>query len=64
MNRNEVAVGIINSDKNVIMPILLWLLKNIQGKKERVYLSRFLVPIEVPYEFLSTDDQVREAYER
>lgn len=41
--------------KNVIHPILHWLLLRVPELKKRAYLARFLVKLDVPAEFLQDD---------
>ena len=47
--------GIVQGDKHVIHPILEWLLKRMPDLKDRAYLARFLVKVDIPAEFLNDD---------
>ncbi|XP_034185123.2 intraflagellar transport protein 81 homolog isoform X1 [Osmia lignaria lignaria] len=55
--------GLIRGDPDMIHPILTWLLSNLDIVRKRAYLSRFLVKIEVPAEYLS-DAEVSSLYEQ
>ncbi|OCU02076.1 intraflagellar transport protein 81 homolog isoform X1 [Xenopus laevis] len=47
--------GLVVGSKPVIHPVLFWLLQRTNELKKRAYLSRFLVRLEVPEEFLQDD---------
>ncbi|KAM8961139.1 intraflagellar transport protein 81 homolog [Pelodytes ibericus] len=47
--------GLVVGSKPVIHPVLSWLLQKTNELKKRAYLSRFLVKLEVPPEFLQDD---------
>eukprot|EP01063_Lacrimia_lanifica_P022256 TRINITY_DN29904_c0_g1_i1.p1 TRINITY_DN29904_c0_g1~~TRINITY_DN29904_c0_g1_i1.p1 ORF type:complete len:712 (+),score=348.20 TRINITY_DN29904_c0_g1_i1:56-2137(+) len=49
-------------EKQVVYPILHWVLSHIPQNKKRVYLSKYLIPIEVPEDLRASDDGVREVY--
>ncbi|KAF4686802.1 hypothetical protein FOZ62_010227 [Perkinsus olseni] len=51
----------VNGDKRVLHPLLYWLLVNLPALRERAYLARFLVNLEVPQDFMQ-DDNVAEMY--
>lgn len=55
--------GLIQGDPNTIHPILTWLLSHVDTVQKRVYLSRFLVKVEVPPEYLN-DPEVSSLYEQ
>lgn len=55
--------GLIRGDSDIIHPIFTWLLSHIDVVQKRAYLSRFLVKIEVPSEYLS-DPEVFAFYEQ
>ena len=40
--------GLLNGDRKVIYPIYYFLLKNLPQLKNRAYLGKFLVPLDVP----------------
>lgn len=48
--------GLIGGQKDVIYPVLSWLLKGLAGFKLRAYLGKFLVRIEVPVEMLQNEE--------
>ena len=50
-------------DKQVIYPVLEWILSNITELKQRAYLAKFLVKLEIPPE-ISADQDVAEIYEQ
>ncbi|KAK9510580.1 hypothetical protein O3M35_005327 [Rhynocoris fuscipes] len=58
--------GLVQGEKQVIHPILEWILKNKEDLKIRAYLARFLVKVEVPMEILADNDiaGLYEQYER
>ncbi|XP_004910569.1 intraflagellar transport protein 81 homolog [Xenopus tropicalis] len=47
--------GLVVGSKPIIHPVLYWLLQRTNDLKKRAYLSRFLVRLEVPEEFLQDD---------
>ncbi|XP_043517401.1 intraflagellar transport protein 81 homolog isoform X2 [Frieseomelitta varia] len=55
--------GLIRGDPDTIHPILTWLLSNADTVRKRVYLSRFLVKLEVPGEYLG-EPEVSALYEQ
>ncbi|KZC11374.1 PREDICTED: intraflagellar transport protein 81 homolog [Dufourea novaeangliae] len=55
--------GLIRGDPETIHPILTWLLSHVDIVRKRAYLSRFLVKVEVPDEYLS-DPEVSSLYEQ
>ena len=50
-------------DKPVIYPVLEWLLRHMTELKERAYLARYLVKIDIPQDFM-VDSQIAELYEQ
>jgi len=50
-------------DKDMVHPILYWLLQNMDALRKRAYLARFCVNLEVPEEFLR-DEQVYEIFQQ
>ncbi|XP_043258897.1 intraflagellar transport protein 81 homolog [Colletes gigas] len=55
--------GLVRGDLETIHPILTWLLSHVDTVRKRAYLSRFLVKVEVPAEYLS-DPEVSSLYEQ
>ena len=55
--------GLVEGDKQVIYPVLEWILNNITELKQRAYLARYLVKLEIPPE-ISADQDVAEIYEQ
>jgi Intraflagellar transport 81 calponin homology domain len=53
--------GIVQGDKHVIYPVLEWLLKRMPELKDRAYLARFLVKIDIPADFM-VDAQLADLY--
>ena len=52
----------VTGDKPTIYPILHWVLSHMAQLRKRVYLSRYLVPVEVPEDLRASDDGVKEVY--
>ncbi|KAK7873068.1 hypothetical protein R5R35_000352 [Gryllus longicercus] len=48
--------GLVQGEKQIIHPILEWLLQNMPDLKKRAYLAQYLVKVEVPLEFLGDAD--------
>ncbi|XP_032684677.1 intraflagellar transport protein 81 homolog [Odontomachus brunneus] len=48
--------GLVRSDVEIIHPILMWLLTHINIVQKRAYLSRFLVKVEIPPEYLGDSE--------
>jgi hypothetical protein len=46
--------------KETIYPILHWVLTEYEHLRKRTYLSRFLMPVDVPLEYMSTMNQTSE----
>jgi len=53
----------VQGDKPVIYPVLEWLLRHMTELKERAYLARYLVKIDIPQDFM-VDSQIAELYEQ
>ncbi|XP_065840482.1 intraflagellar transport protein 81 homolog [Oscarella lobularis] len=54
--------GLVQAEKQIVYPLLHWLLQRLSELKKRAYLAKFLVRIEVPAEHLH-DEQVAEVYQ-
>ena len=54
--RSQFRQGIVQGDKSVIYPILEWLLDRIPALKQRAYLARYLVKLDVPPDFIAEPD--------
>eukprot|EP01059_Diplonema_ambulator_P012925 TRINITY_DN2340_c3_g1_i1.p1 TRINITY_DN2340_c3_g1~~TRINITY_DN2340_c3_g1_i1.p1 ORF type:complete len:696 (+),score=351.28 TRINITY_DN2340_c3_g1_i1:66-2153(+) len=52
----------VNGEKQVIYPIMHWVLSHMPQNRKRVYLSKYLIPVEVPEDLRASDDGVREVY--
>ena len=55
--------GLVEGDKQVIYPVLEWILNNITELQQRAYLAKYLVKLEIPPE-ISADQDVAEIYEQ
>jgi len=55
--------GIVQGDKHVVHPVLEWLLKRIPDLKERAYLARYLVKVDIPPDFMA-DPKISELYDQ
>ncbi|XP_065175590.1 intraflagellar transport protein 81 homolog [Sycon ciliatum] len=60
-NLSAFRLGLVQGDKLVVHPILCYLLRNIDDLNTRMYLSRFLVKIDVPMDMLQ-DDTVQSTF--
>eukprot|EP00659_Diplonema_papillatum_P006402 gene6402-9800_t len=47
-------------EKQLLYPILHWVLMHMTQNRKRVYLSKYLIPVEVPEDLRASDDGVRE----
>ena len=47
----------------MVHPVLEWLLRRMPGLKERAYLARYLVKLDIPPEFMA-DAKIAELYEQ
>lgn len=56
--------GIVLGERNTYNPIILYLLQNLENLKTRAYLSRFLVKLQLPPEFVQdfSDTQMQESW--
>ncbi|CAM9842685.1 unnamed protein product [Discosporangium mesarthrocarpum] len=54
--------GLIAGDKSVVYPALYWCLQRLPQLQKRAYLARYLMPVEVPMEFLQ-DPTLAELHE-
>uniref|UniRef100_T1IZS5 Intraflagellar transport protein 81 homolog n=1 Tax=Strigamia maritima TaxID=126957 RepID=T1IZS5_STRMM len=52
-NLNNFRQGLVEGAKQVMYPLLYWLLERIPDLKKRAYLAKYLIKIDVPAEFLS-----------
>eukprot|EP00002_Diphylleia_rotans_P014115 TRINITY_DN2747_c0_g1_i1.p1 TRINITY_DN2747_c0_g1~~TRINITY_DN2747_c0_g1_i1.p1 ORF type:complete len:612 (-),score=183.13 TRINITY_DN2747_c0_g1_i1:684-2519(-) len=57
---NSYAQGIASGDRNIIYPILVYLLSKTNALIQRAYIARFLAPIEIPEELIH-DEAISEA---
>lgn len=55
--------GLVQGDKQIIHPILEWVLLNLEDLKKRAYLAQYLVKLEIPNEILG-DADVGNLYEQ
>uniref|UniRef100_A0A8C4QB12 Intraflagellar transport protein 81 homolog n=1 Tax=Eptatretus burgeri TaxID=7764 RepID=A0A8C4QB12_EPTBU len=57
--------GLIHGDKSVLHPLLAWLLARVPQLQKRAYLARYLLRIEIPYEYMQDEDvaQIYSQYE-
>merc|ERR1712038_2244898 len=55
--------GLVEGDKQVIYPVLEWILQRIPDLKKRAYLAKYLVKLDIPPE-ISADQDVAEIYEQ
>ncbi|CCW60482.1 unnamed protein product [Phytomonas sp. EM1] len=51
-----------NAEPTVIYPMLYWVLTHMEINKKRVYLARFLQPLEIPDDIRAQDEDVRGLY--
>lgn len=54
--RKAFGQGIAQGDKQILHPVLEWLLRNLEDLRKRAYLAKFLVKLEVPPEILGDAD--------
>ena len=54
--RTEFRQGLIQGDRPTVYPILSWIIGKFEELKKRAYLARFLVPLDVPEEYLMEQD--------
>lgn len=59
----EAQQGLLAGEKDIVHPILYWVLQNIEALRKRAYLANFCVNLEVPEEFLR-DEQVYELFQQ
>lgn len=55
----EWEAGLLNGDRKVIYPIYYFLLKNAPALKKRAYLAKFLVPLDIPADFVGDPELKR-----
>ena len=60
---NNFRQGLVEGHKQVIYPVLHWLLSRIPELKKRAYLAKYLVKVDLPPE-VSADPDVSEIYEQ
>ena len=53
---NEFRVGLVQGDKQVIHPIMVWLLVRIPELQKRAYLAKYLLKLEVPADIMQDDE--------
>eukprot|EP01135_Chromosphaera_perkinsii_P007956 Nk52_evm28s1073 gene=Nk52_evmTU28s1073 len=52
----EFRQGLIQGDRPVVYPILAWIIEKFDDCKKRAYLARYLVPLDVPEDYLMEQD--------
>ena len=55
--------GLVEGEKQIIYPVLEWILNNVTDLKQRAYLAKYLVKLDIPPE-ISADQDVAEIYEQ
>ena len=55
--------GLVEGEKQVLYPVLEWILTRVPELKQRAYLAKFLVKLDIPPE-ISADQDVAEIYEQ
>ena len=55
--------GLVEGDKQVIYPVLEWILTHVTELRQRAYLAKYLVKLDIPPE-ISADQDVAEIYEQ
>ena len=55
--------GLVEGQKNVIYPVMEWLLQRIDDLKTRAYLAKYLVKVDIPPE-VAADPDVAELFEQ
>ena len=55
--------GLVEGNKQIIYPVLEWILQRIPDLKKRAYLAKYLVKLDIPPE-ISADQDVAEIYEQ
>lgn len=51
MSRSYFRQGLIEGDKLVIYPILVWIFPRVEDLRKRAYLAKYLVRVDIPFEF-------------
>ena len=51
-----------SGEKQVLYPIIHWVLSHMQLNRKRVYLAKYLIPVDVPEDLRASDDGVKEVY--
>jgi intraflagellar transport protein 81 len=51
--------GLLNGDRKIIYPIYYFLLKNAPALKKRAYLAKFLVPLDIPADYVGDPELKR-----
>lgn len=62
-SRDTFTEGLMYGEKTVVYPILHWVLQRLPALQKRAYLARYLMPIEVPADFLQ-DETLSDIYAR
>eukprot|EP00756_Hemistasia_phaeocysticola_P040579 Hpha_TRINITY_DN16869_c3_g1::TRINITY_DN16869_c3_g1_i1::g.153951::m.153951/K19677/IFT81; intraflagellar transport protein 81 len=60
--KKDFEANFVSGEKVVIYPIMHWVLTHLPQAKKRVYLAKYLVPVDVPEDLRASDDLVREVY--
>jgi intraflagellar transport protein 81 len=53
----------VQGDKHVIYPVIEWLFKRMPELKDRAYLARYLVRVDIPADFM-VDAQLADLYDQ
>lgn len=62
-NLSQFRQGIVQGEKQVIYPILHWMLSRMGELKKRAYLGRYLVKVDIPPDFMQ-DEQINELFQQ
>lgn len=60
--QNSFTQSFSDADTTVMYPVLYWLVTHMEQNTKRVYLSRFLQPIDIPEDIRAQDEDVRGLY--
>lgn len=61
--RQAFRAGVVNGDRVVVYPLLSWIFEHFEKLKKKVYLAKYIMPVQVPADLLATDEEVGEAME-
>jgi|Transcript_49153 intraflagellar transport protein 81 len=60
--QQELQAALTTGETTLLYPIMYWVLKRMPENHKRVYLAKYLIPLNIPEDMCASDDGVREVF--